>query len=130
MRTRSLLDFWNKPMDPLNSTALEAAGIAIVDRAQQALGAERVALLAALDAREGPLVLQLSNLLAGALQGLQATEDKAAGDLHGLLDRLNGASVAMSLEEGRAVWKLSIPPRKIDITVLSGTAGNESASKL
>jgi hypothetical protein len=46
-----------------------------------------------LQASADRLVLQLSNVIAGTLQGMQGVEDKAAADLDRLVERLDGITV-------------------------------------
>lgn len=94
-------------MDLLNTPALETAGAALIDRAQKATDEVVDRAATALDLRVGPLETALCSILKGALQGLQDVEGKAVMDLHGVLDRLNGAELKF-IDGG---FKLYVPPR-------------------
>ena len=47
-------------------------------------------------------VLEVSNTLNGALQGIQAITDKAARDLGAIVSRMDGASVTLHLPEAKS----------------------------
>ena len=62
----------------------------IVDRAQAAADIELKQVNLILGQQISAAVLQISNVIHGLLDGLQAIEDKSAADGHSLIDRLDG----------------------------------------
>lgn len=88
-------------MDPLGlqkaSAAIQAAALAAESRTAKDAGALLVAATGA-----------LNELVGGALADLTAERTELVNDIHGLLDRLNGAKIVI-IEGGFA---LQIPERK------------------
>ena len=84
----------------------------VVDRAKRNLDASVAPVIDRLQAVGAALIDRITSEIAPILHGLQVsladTEGKAVADLHGLLDRLNGAKL-MFIAGG---FELQIPEKK------------------
>jgi hypothetical protein len=85
----------------VNNPEMAKMVTAIVDHATQQLNQSVDRALTGVDERIAVLMTQLTNELSGVIQGIQAIEDKAVADIHGIVDRLNGVSVAVSVPPKR-----------------------------